>query len=241
MAGTAWSRSALPSGLGGINDVSCPTSTYCVAVGATPDGSGGIALTTENLGATWTPVALPDGEKSLGLVECASRRQCIAVGGGQSGSGEMLVITANGGRSWDKTSLPIGHDDSNGIACPSTTRCFVGGKRDTWRRDPFGPHLCHLEWWQVLDLPVTSPRHHQSLERCVPHHGELRGGGGWDRTEGWSRRGDDTDDLQRRCRLDSPFGPCGRGWSERRVLPDGRRLRGYRGEPIGNRRGRIYP
>ena len=126
--GETWARSVLPAGVGRLTGVSCPTKSFCVAVGETRDGNRGVALVTTNSGRGWTHLSLPRGEGSLALVSCRSVSNCVLVGGGPFG-GATVITTTNGGKSWAQTRLPQappGTDISEGISCPST-RCFIVG------------------------------------------------------------------------------------------------------------------
>ncbi len=142
--GQTRAKSVPPGGTGGIKDVACPTKMFCMAVGATPDGSGGVALVTTNSGVTWTRLLLPTGEKSLSHVACGSPSMCAAVGGGPSGSGATVIMTNNRGKSWAEASLPqgttslTGPDISSGISCPSATSCFIVGSEAPGDGNPAG-------------------------------------------------------------------------------------------------------
>jgi photosystem II stability/assembly factor-like uncharacterized protein len=60
--GGTWTREPpLSKDVGGLNDISCPSKTYCLAVGTPVDGTGGLALVTTNLGRTWRRLSLPKG------------------------------------------------------------------------------------------------------------------------------------------------------------------------------------
>jgi photosystem II stability/assembly factor-like uncharacterized protein len=156
--GRTWVSSALPPGIGNLTGISCST-TSCLAVGSTVDGSAGIAVRTSD-GRTWTPLTLPTGEKSLGQVACGSPGACVAVGGGPSGSGEMVLTTTDAGRSWDHASLPVGHDVSNGISCPSPVSCVVVGELTPPDGSPSGLIFSTSDggqsWSGQAIAPVTS-------------------------------------------------------------------------------------
>ncbi|HYP56394.1 MAG TPA: hypothetical protein VEQ41_08875 [Solirubrobacterales bacterium] len=81
--GERWSRDSLPAGnLAGVrlNSVSCPSASFCVAVGAR---GGGVARVLSWNGSSWTPMAIPGngGEQNeLFGISCASSSECSAVG-----------------------------------------------------------------------------------------------------------------------------------------------------------------
>ena len=131
--GRSWNvLPGLPAGVGQLTHVSCPSPTFCMAVGASTDRLSGVALVTTTFGLRWRRVALPQGEKSLGLVDCTSPRHCIAVGGNPSGSASSIITSSDGGRTWQSTSVPAtrlggGIPGAGGIACPLADRCFIAG------------------------------------------------------------------------------------------------------------------
>jgi photosystem II stability/assembly factor-like uncharacterized protein len=138
--GRTWETSTLPRGVGEIAGVSCATTTFCMAVGASPDGSAGEAIVRTKPTGQWKSLALPDGEKSLALVSCPARNDCIAVGGGPSGGG-TTISTTNGGESWEQSSLPHAFAEisiSESISCPSTTHCLVVGNKAPGDGNPSG-------------------------------------------------------------------------------------------------------
>lgn len=128
--GETWAGSRIPPGVGTLRGVSCPTKTFCMAVGETPDGNSGVALVTTNAGRSWTHLALPRGEERLSLVSCRTMNNCVVA---VDGLRATIITTTDAGRSWAETSLPqpttgpTGTDIAEGIACPSSTHCFVVG------------------------------------------------------------------------------------------------------------------
>ncbi len=105
---------------GGLNSVSCPTSTFCVAVGADSD-SNGVASTSKNGGTSWSQVALASGEPDLNAVDCESASQCVAVGTG------AIVRTTNGGKKWTSYAVPTSDTTLLGVNCPNLTTCVSVG------------------------------------------------------------------------------------------------------------------
>ena len=128
--GETWARSVIPPGVGTLRGVSCPTKTFCMAVGETPDGNRGVALVTTNSGRVWTHLSSPRGEERLSLVSCRTMNDCVVV---VDNLRATIITTTNAGKSWAESSLPqpptgpIGTDISEGISCPSSTHCFIVG------------------------------------------------------------------------------------------------------------------
>ena len=131
--GRAWTREpALPKDVGGLDNISCPTKTYCLTVGTSADGSGGVALATTNLGRSWRRLNLPK-RLEPDLLTCFTRGACVAAGGTGDGTSQMNIIsTDNGGSTWTQTSLPGDAYDQvvpeiGGLTCTTRTRCFIVG------------------------------------------------------------------------------------------------------------------
>ncbi len=111
----SWSNQTDPAGQTTLQSVSCPTDSFCVAV-----GQGGTILTTSDGGSTWTPQTSPTAQ-TLSGVSCASQTTCAAVG--YSGT---LIVTGDGGTSWAVLPPPISYN-LNGVTCPTSTQCFAVG------------------------------------------------------------------------------------------------------------------
>ena len=128
--GETWARSVIPLGVGALRGVSCPTKTFCVAVGDSPDSNRGVALVTRDSGRVWTHLSLPSGEDRLSFVACRSWDNCVVV---VDNLHATIITTTNSGKSWTHTSLPqpttgpTGTNIAEGISCPSSTRCFIVG------------------------------------------------------------------------------------------------------------------
>ncbi|HEX4491553.1 MAG TPA: hypothetical protein VH914_10140 [Acidimicrobiia bacterium] len=111
--------------------VSCPTATFCMAVGQ----SGGTAAAKWD-GTEWStvPTVDPSGTFADWLtdISCVSSDFCVAVGerfSSQAGNDPTLIETWNG-TSWSltDTSALTSEGGLNGVACTSTTACVaVGG------------------------------------------------------------------------------------------------------------------
>ncbi len=120
--GRTWTRESLPRALFMLNAISCPTSTDCVAVGAT--GYAGIAqkdaiVTTTDGGAHWTTAvrASPAG-RAHGLtgVSCPTALRCWAVGP------YGVLMSSDGGRTWKPQP---GAGVLQAISCPTTSMCVA--------------------------------------------------------------------------------------------------------------------
>ncbi len=136
--GTKWSilSSPTPSGSDSyLNDVSCPTASYCVATGSTYPATGpGRTLVERWNGSGWAIVASPSpsgaNESYLNAVRCRSTTSCTAVGASSSTSDKTLIERWNGA-SWTilASPNPTGSTASylNGVSCVSATACTAVG------------------------------------------------------------------------------------------------------------------
>ena len=141
--GSAWTVN-LPSNTSAtvsniLSGVSCPSSGFCVAVGAAQtSGTGGATLVDLWNGTTWTLTTgfgvTADGD-TLSGVSCASTVDCIAVGGAMTGSvsGEGLVGSFNG-TTWTAAAVPSAggstDDTLMGVSCVSTSDCVAVGSEN---------------------------------------------------------------------------------------------------------------
>ena len=140
--GSGWSQLVTPSILNGsaiLLSVSCPTSSYCLAVG-TEEG-GLLSFTPVALqwnGSTWSlagnPVPGAGGSTYdiLDSVSCSSPTACVAVGGYSPSSSSNLngiVMEWNGG-GWSEntTSLPTGDSTLNSTTCLQSSMCWAVGQ-----------------------------------------------------------------------------------------------------------------
>jgi hypothetical protein len=139
--GRHFATSAFPAGES-MQDVSCPTTSNCVAIGVRNADSAtsgvtmteGLVVTTSDAGAHWRPGALPAG---LGLgpspqVTCVDVGHCFMLGyvHRQNPYG-AVAVTADGGRTWTERPLPASVPDPqlSQIACPTDATCYVSGEQ----------------------------------------------------------------------------------------------------------------
>lgn len=135
-AGPASAATTAPASL---NGVSCPSATFCMAVGATtPTMSTRLAAERWD-GHRWRrlPVPRPAGVSFVGLdaVSCPSITECVAVGQGSKGSGAVPIAetwTHSGGWKPGKPVAPAGdgYTALNAISCPSAGLCYAAGQAD---------------------------------------------------------------------------------------------------------------
>ena len=146
--GTSWSIGSSPnagSGQNALSNVSCTSSTLCVAVGFSVNSSSVQQTLAETWnGTSWSIVSSPNegsGPNSLGGVSCTTSANCVAVGFYTAvvvinpdfppeNVIQTLVETWNG-TSWSIISSPnAGTDELNqllGVSCSSSTVCVAVG------------------------------------------------------------------------------------------------------------------
>ncbi|MDA8342693.1 MAG: sialidase family protein, partial [Actinomycetota bacterium] len=144
---TDWSvGSQLPPPTGGLDAVSCPTTTDCVAVGANANGGGSILTTTDG-GATWSDRVAPTVTFDINGVQfssrgyvldgvsCSSTQACVAVGTVSTrvsffdvvDVSAAILTSTDGGVTWTSQSVPNGVTQLAAVSCPSTTSCVAVG------------------------------------------------------------------------------------------------------------------
>ena len=121
--GTTWTSQRLPAGVADLSDVSCASSSDCMAAGY--GSSGGVVVSTTDGGATWTSSTLPAESGLLTAISCSSPSACTAVGDGNPGA--VALATSDGGTTWTSTSVPNQVSYISGISCPSISLCGATG------------------------------------------------------------------------------------------------------------------
>jgi hypothetical protein len=114
--GASWTVQSLPAP--GAVAVSCPTISFCLAVGG---GNGPIAESSN--GTSWSLEPTPSGP--LNAVSCTAPDRCTGVGGGG-------LIERWNGTSWSVQSSPMpagaANVDLNGVSCTARSRCIAVGQ-----------------------------------------------------------------------------------------------------------------
>ncbi|MGO8870890.1 MAG: hypothetical protein ACLQPH_05710 [Acidimicrobiales bacterium] len=153
---------------GSLAAVSCPTLTFCVAVGNQGEGSAS-ALVERWDGQRWKVEHTPSTgatDTTLTAVSCSSPMACTAVGYTQSGlglayPGTLLAERWNGSR-WTIQSIPQpdGSDVgayATGVSCPAVERCVAVG---FYTVDDAGEHTVAADWngssWSLQSFPGYS-------------------------------------------------------------------------------------
>jgi hypothetical protein len=159
--GASWSLQSLPNPRGhnsdALNAVSCPSASYCIAVGYSFDsvGLGSPQTLAERWnGTSWRVLSTPNPagrrkENYLYGVSCTSSRACTAVGSyvNKHGADAPLAERWNG-HSWkvQLTPDPASHLGSGltAVSCASATSCTAVG---TYYTNNQGGDLALVEHW----------------------------------------------------------------------------------------------
>jgi hypothetical protein len=139
--GKAWILVSSYNGFGtsgNLFGVSCPSSTWCLAVGrevGEPHEAAAVSLLETYDGKNWRDLTPPRNDyaaSGLEAVDCAAASRCAAIGTYETATNGLgtLLETWNG-HAWLVRLLPIdGRSSGRGldaIACPTTTHCIAVG------------------------------------------------------------------------------------------------------------------
>ncbi len=133
---TAWSIVPSPTFTSGeqLAGVSCPTSSFCVAVGST-DASPHQTLIQQWNGTAWVTIASPNTSSSeineLAGISCVTSSFCVAVGHAMAAGHSNNLVEQWNGVAWTITPSPnaastLGNQ-LTAVSCPSTTFCTAVG------------------------------------------------------------------------------------------------------------------
>jgi Cutinase len=134
-SGAAWSvaRSPLPADISGaygeLVAVSCPTNTFCAAVGSYANDTMLVTWSGGKWTATTVPVPPAKEFRTLDAISCPSSSYCVAVGD-YSSAGVGLAMTWTGGK-WSAAPIPFpgaSGGQLNGVSCPTTFYCSAVGQ-----------------------------------------------------------------------------------------------------------------
>jgi photosystem II stability/assembly factor-like uncharacterized protein len=101
--------------------VTCPSTSFCLAVGANQSGSAVVATSSDG-GNTWDVQATPDGAPELDAVACATADDCVAVGS------KAILTTIDGGQTWSMQPPPVVNTTLLGVTCTDVLLCVAVGE-----------------------------------------------------------------------------------------------------------------
>jgi hypothetical protein len=160
-SGSTWTlyNIGIPSGSSQaeLNDVSCVSSTLCIAVGYKMISGDDKALAMKFNGSAWTDSgAVPATNATLKAISCLSATNCLAVG---STGGSNLAETWNGS-SWTTTATPPTPSGGsspvlNGVHCVEASWCVATGTYQVGSSPrPFADIWNGLSWLPSEVLPI---------------------------------------------------------------------------------------
>ncbi len=126
--GLHWHRHTLVPAVGYVDALSCPTVTYCLAIGGYfyPTQDSVVVFTSSNLGASWKSVASIQEGTGFVTASCASASLCLS-----TYQSNAFGVSTDGGATWTYPSLPSPAPGdvvaTTSVSCPSASRCFVAG------------------------------------------------------------------------------------------------------------------
>jgi hypothetical protein len=132
--GRSWAIAPVPlppgATSGALGSVSCPSASFCEAVGSDVNSSGTeVALAESWNGTTWSPQSVPSPSGSLSAfltgVSCVSATFCAAVGAAPAFSVPSFSVLWNG-TVWQMQAMPSGAGVSS-VSCTGASSCEAAG------------------------------------------------------------------------------------------------------------------
>ncbi len=125
--GATWKVQPVPSSVGYLAAIACPTTRACTAVGQFgADGAGGTGavLATTDAGAAWTPAAVPAGTSDVTAVDCPVAGTCLALA---DVDGRVTTLTAGApGAPWTAGgALPPTVSAATALSCTGPDDCWA--------------------------------------------------------------------------------------------------------------------
>jgi hypothetical protein len=167
--GTSWSIVASPNPgthSNFLKQVSCASSTSCVASGTARSVHTEQSLLETWDGSVWTAVALPNPTGKtlwLGGVSCVTSTSCVAVGysvGTKKGSADRTLTESWDGASWTAMPSPNHDLENNGlesVACTSSISCVaVGSYEAAPAETPPNNNLVLVESWNGISWAIVA-------------------------------------------------------------------------------------
>jgi hypothetical protein len=167
--GSSWALSSAQAPVGAtgseLNDVTCPSTTSCTAVGSYTNASGRFSLIEVWNGTSWSVQTSPNpegaSETSLQSVSCTSTSACTAVGFAVIGGVERAVAERWNGVSWSIQTVPTQAgsllDEFKSAVCVSATFCMAVGNYLVIEGGEYRRHSLSAVWngssWSLKTAP----------------------------------------------------------------------------------------
>jgi hypothetical protein len=170
--GTSWraqhtpkpAADTVPASSPQLLGVSCPSATFCEAVGGYAVGTAEITLAENWNGTVWTRqhFPAPGGSTSafLDKISCTSAQFCEAVGSYNTSGGETLGLAAQwNGTSWSLQRIPHPSGATlvrmGAVSCASPSFCEAGGSVAGFNTSTFAEQWNGTSW-HLQALPGTA-------------------------------------------------------------------------------------
>jgi hypothetical protein len=136
--GHSFTVDPLPTGVGTLRSLSCPSVDVCMGLvetrGPTRRPVNATLLVTDDGGSTFHDEPILAGDLMIGLA-CTSSTDCTVVGSTDASVTDIVsvgvaAVTTDQGRTWTQGSVPAGFGitrDLSSLSCPDTQHCFVTG------------------------------------------------------------------------------------------------------------------
>ena len=186
--GTAWSIVSTPNPPSTedsfLSSVSCTSSTSCMAVGSTENGTAEQTLAEQWNGVTWSIVSTPDTsavlDNTLSSVSCVGPSACTAVGSGNTVTARQTLIEQWNGASWSIVPSPNPSTSQSGeldaVSCVGASFCMAAGDNSNGTNDVPLAEEWNGSVWSIVPTPDlsgleggfdgVSSREHDVLRRC---------------------------------------------------------------------------
>ena len=198
--GKSWTASVLPPNSPMLDNVTCPTSRACFAVGHSPSRTGPLdaaLLESRDGGRTWRRLGLPPSMWLATDVDCSSARSCVIVGNAAPGANSpsveltpsgggiyvgqaLIAATQDAGRSWSVTRLPSSIGAMINVTCVARQICWSGGETATGSSGPLYRSDNAGQSWHQIATPGFCRAgafgrlpHSERVSRC-DHEGDSR-------------------------------------------------------------------
>jgi hypothetical protein len=144
-----------------LGSVSCPGSSFCVAVGVPPAKRSQATGSFSQIwnGKAWQTIAVPSSQPGpvLSAVTCRSESSCLTVGFGSDGA---PVSDAWNGKAWRSLPAPPGRPkitEMYGVSCPAASDCIAAGlTRKAQRVSRAAAEQWNGSSWTRLIVPVPA-------------------------------------------------------------------------------------